>query len=103
MNTRLPAVVLSTLLLAACGNKGPLLPPPPPEEAEDIDKAAEVPSAAARDAGAEADPVPPDDIDPPLPTEQAVPPPIEGSDEPVDEGEASDDAGDPPAGDDGDG
>lgn len=83
--TRIPVftLLLLTLALCACGNKGPLMHPPPPEEAP------EAPSAAASDAGAEADPVPVDDV--PVPaeaesvpaeTEPATPPDDATDDEP---------------------
>lgn len=68
---RMPACLTLVLVftLCGCGNKGPLvLPPDPPaDEAEDAQ-----PTPAARDAGAEADPLPADEADeatPPLPTE----------------------------------
>lgn len=89
MNARLPAIVLSTLLLAACGNKGPLLPAPAPD-------AAPAPSAAAVDAGAEADPRPADQVDPPLPTAPVTVPldiPVDGEEPPAvdDGGDGNDD------------
>ena len=66
--TRIPASLTFVLVFAlyGCGNKGPLVHPPPPEE---------VPTPAASDAGAEADPLPAGETDTPaLPT---VPAPAE--------------------------
>lgn len=54
------AVLSSTLLLAACGNKGPLLPPPAPEAPEEwpADGPPAAPVPAGEDAPAPvADPV----------------------------------------------
>lgn len=81
MNTRLPmpAILLSALLLSACGNKGPLIHAPAPD-------AEPAPSAAAIDAGAEADPRPADELDPPLPTEPVTVPvdvPVDGEEPPA--------------------
>ena len=71
---RMFPLLLLTLALCACGNKGPLVHPPPPEEAPE-----EAPSTAAADAGAEADPVPVDDVPVPFETEPmpAEPEPVE--------------------------
>ncbi|MBJ6981628.1 MULTISPECIES: lipoprotein [unclassified Luteimonas] len=91
MNIRplLPATLLSALLLSACGNKGPLLPPPAPD-------AEPAPSAAAIDAGAEADPRPVDELDPPLPTEPVTVPvdvPVDGEEPPAVDDDGDDDNG----------
>lgn len=59
-------------VLCACGNKGPLVLPTEPAP----DEVAESPSAAATDAGAEADPLPAEQVEPPattLPTEAPMP------------------------------
>jgi predicted small lipoprotein YifL len=83
---RIFPLLLLTLALCACGNKGPLVHPPPED-------APEAPSAAASDAGAEADPVPVDDV--PVPpetepvpaeTEPATPPDDTTDDEPPGDG-----------------
>lgn len=74
--TRIPVftLFLLTLALCGCGNKGPLVHPPPPEEAP----AEQTP--AEGDAGAEADPVPVDDVPVPAETE---PVPAETETEPA--------------------
>ncbi|MGI8561004.1 MAG: LPS translocon maturation chaperone LptM [Luteimonas sp.] len=65
-----PAMLAATLLLAACGNKGPLVLPPPP-----TDEDAELMAAdAVDDAGALADPTPADTEALPLPPDR---PPVE--------------------------
>jgi predicted small lipoprotein YifL len=58
------------LVLAACGNKGPLVLPPPPS-AEDAEL---MEADAVDDAGALADPTPADTDEPPLPPDT---PPVE--------------------------
>ncbi|GAA4855163.1 LPS translocon maturation chaperone LptM [Luteimonas vadosa] len=58
------------LVLAACGNKGPLVLPPPPS----ADDAELVEAAAVDDAGALADPTPADTEQQPLPPDN---PPVE--------------------------
>jgi predicted small lipoprotein YifL len=84
--TRIPMfpLILLTLALFGCGNKGPLVHPPPPEEAP------EAPTPATSDAGAEADPLPADQTDDasvpvepvPAETEPATPPDDTTDDDP---------------------
>jgi predicted small lipoprotein YifL len=69
MKIAFPAM-LAALLLAACGNKGPLMLPPPPS-AEDAEL---MEAAAVDDAGALADPTPADTEAPLLPPDR---PPVE--------------------------
>jgi predicted small lipoprotein YifL len=76
-------LLLLTLALCGCGNKGPLVRPPPPEEAP----AEQTP--AASDAGAEADPLPADQSDDaPVPVETVPETPTDDGtdDDPPDDG-----------------
>lgn len=68
--------VAFALILAACGNKGPLILPPPPS-AEDVEL---MQADAVDDAGALADPTPADTEQLPLPPNR---PPVEAEPEPV--------------------
>ncbi len=75
LKTAIPAALALSLLLAACGNRGPLVLPPPPS----ADDARLMEAAAVEDAGVLADPRPAERNPPLLPPDRA---PVEADPEP---------------------
>ncbi len=82
--TVVPAALALALLLAACGNRGPLVLPPPPSE----DDARLMEAAAVEDAGVLADPRPAESNPPLLPPDR---PPVEADRDPTPDPPASGD------------
>jgi predicted small lipoprotein YifL len=74
LKTAIPAALALSLLLAACGNRGPLVLPPPTTDDAPLTEA-----AAVEDAGVLADPRPAGSSPPLLPPDR---PPVEDDPDP---------------------